>query len=120
IDGKLVVLGNRRLLEEAGIDTAPLGPRADELRAEGQTVMFVGVGGRAAGLVGVADPIKASTPAAIRELHAEAIRIIMLTGQHRVTAEAVARKLGLDGVTAEVLPNEKAEAVKKLQAEGRF
>jgi Cu+-exporting ATPase len=120
VEGRGVVLGNSQLLEDAGIDRGALAARADQLRAEGQTVMFLAVDGRPGGLIGVADPIKESTPEAIRELHAEGLRIVMLTGDNRVTAEAVARKLGLDDVVAEVLPQDKAEAVKKLQDGGRF
>jgi Cu+-exporting ATPase len=103
-----------------GLDVASLATRAEELRSDGQTVMFLAVEGRAAGLVGVADPIKATTPQAIRELHGEGLRIVMLTGDSRTTALAVAKKLGLDDVLAEVLPNQKVEAVKKLQAEGHI
>ena len=95
-----------------------LGPRADELRAEGQTVMFVAVGGQAAGLVSVADPIKASTAEAIEALHREGIRIVMLTGDSRLTAQAVGKKLRIDDVVAEVLPAQKAETIKRLADEG--
>jgi Cu+-exporting ATPase len=93
--------------------------RAEALRTDGQTVMFVIVDGKPAGLVGVADPIKLTTDEAIRDLHAEGIRIVMLTGDSGTTALAVAKKLGLDDVVAEVLPNQKVETVKKLQREGR-
>jgi Cu+-exporting ATPase len=93
--------------------------RADALRAEGQTVMLAAVDGHFAGLIGVADPIRSSTPEAIRLLHEEGLRVIMLTGDNRTTAEAVARKLGLDEVIAEVLPQEKNAVVKRLQGEGR-
>jgi len=120
VDGKAVALGNRALLDDLGIDPGPLADRAEALRGEGQTVMFVAVDGRAAGLVGVADPIKATTPDAIRRLHAEGLRIVMLTGDARTTAEAVARELGLDEVEAGVLPDRKAEVVARLQAEGRM
>jgi Cu+-exporting ATPase len=97
-------VGNRALLEELGASADALVSRADELRAKGQTVMFVAVDGKPAGLLGVADPIKASTPEAIRRLHAEGVRLVMLTGDSRATAEAVARKLGIEEVHAEVLP----------------
>ena len=90
------------------------------MRADGQTVMFVAVGGKLAGLIGVADPIKTTTPDAIRQLHEENIRIVMLTGDSRTTAQAVAIKLGIDDVVAEVLPQDKSNAVKRLQEEGRF
>jgi Cu+-exporting ATPase len=90
------------------------------MRADGQTVMFVAVDGKLAGLIGVADPIKATTPEAIRQLHEEKIRIVMLTGDSRTTAQAVASKLGIDDVVAEVLPEDKSKEVKRLQDEGHF
>ena len=90
------------------------------MRAEGQTVMFVAVDGKLAGLIGVADPIKTTTPEAIRQLHEENIRIVMLTGDSRTTAQAAASKLGIDEVVAEVLPEDKSNVVKRLQEEGRF
>jgi Cu+-exporting ATPase len=103
-----------------GIEAAHLVARAEELRADGQTVMFVAVDGKPAGLVGVADPIKESTPEAIRTLHEEGIRIVMMTGDSGTTAKAVAKKLGIDDVIAEVLPDQKADKVKALQGEGRI
>jgi len=115
-----VALGNLKLLESLGIDAGDLPQQADRQRAEGQTVMLLAVDGKAAGLIGVADPIKASTPEAIRDLHDEGIRVVMLTGDSRKTAEAVAAKLGIDQVQAEVLPDQKAAVVKQLQAEGRI
>ena len=120
VEGRAVALGNAALFVELGIDVASLATLAEERRSDGQTVMFLAVEGKAAGLLGVADPIKATTPQAIRELHAEGLRIVMLTGDSRTTALAVAKKLGLDDVMAEVLPNQKVEAVKKLQAEGHI
>jgi Cu+-exporting ATPase len=114
-----VALGNRALLRDLGIEPGDLAREAETLRTEGQTVMFVVVDGRIAGLLGVADPIKESTPEAIRGLHAEGLRLVMLTGDSRTTAQAVAGKLGLDEVEAEVLPERKAEVVKKFQQEGR-
>ena len=120
VDGRDVALGNRALLTELNIDPADLEQRAEALRADGQTAMFVVVDGRAAGVLAVADPIKESTAEAIRELHGEGIRIVMLTGDSRTTAEAVAKKLGIDEVIAEVLPDQKAEAIQKLQGEGRI
>jgi Cu+-exporting ATPase len=120
IDGHKVSLGNRALLNDLRIDPGELATKAESLRADGQTVMFVTVNGKAAGLIGVADPIKETTSEAIRQLHEEGIRIVMLTGDSRTTAEAVARKLNIDEVVAEVLPNQKVDAVKKFQAEGRF
>jgi Cu+-exporting ATPase len=116
--GHVVAIGNRALLEELKIDPSSLVEPAEALRAEGQTAMFVAVDGAPAGLVSVADPVKASTPEAIEALHKEGLRVVMLTGDSRTTAEAVARRLGIDDVIAEVLPDEKAEAVKKLQGEG--
>jgi Cu+-exporting ATPase len=114
-----VALGNAKLFEGLGIDVAALVEKAEPLRREGQTVMFVAVDGKAAGLLGVADPVKASTPEAIRELRAEGLRLVMLTGDSRTTAEAVARKLGIDEVHAEVRPEQKSDWVKRLQGEGR-
>ncbi|NIR30826.1 MAG: heavy metal translocating P-type ATPase [Gammaproteobacteria bacterium] len=119
VDGKQVALGNRALMAELGVDAEALSAQAESLRGEGQTVMFVAVDGKAAGLLGVADPIKETTPHAIEALHEEGIRIVMLTGDSRTTAQAVAGKLGIDEVTAEVLPDQKVEVVKRLQGEGR-
>ncbi len=119
IDGKRVMLGNRKILDDAHIDPGPLAQKAEELRAEGQTVMFVAIGDKLAGLLGVADPIKDSTREAVDLLRDDGIEIVMLTGDSRTTAQAVAKKLGLDRVEAEVLPQQKSEVVKKLQAEGR-
>jgi Cu+-exporting ATPase len=119
VDGKTILLGNQKLLDELRIDSAPLQARAAELRRDGQTVMFVAVDHRLAGLLGVADPIKATTGEAIRAWRREGARIVMLTGDNRVTAEAVARQLGIDEVIAEVLPEQKGEVVKRLQSEGR-
>jgi Cu+-exporting ATPase len=120
VEGRAVALGNRALLAQLGVDPGPWADKAEALRAEGQTAMFVVVDGRLAGIVGVADPIKESTPDAIRALHREGIRVVMLTGDSRTTAEAVARRLGIDDVVAEVLPDQKVDVVKRLQAEGRF
>jgi Cu+-exporting ATPase len=120
VDGREVALGNARLLEEKGIASGTMEAKAESLRKEGQTVMLVAVDGKVAGLVGVADPIKATTPDAVKRLHDEGIRIVMLTGDNRVTAAAVARKLGIDDVVPEVLPDQKAAAVKKFQEEGRI
>jgi len=119
VDGKRVALGNQRLLESLGIEPGELGERAEVLRAEGQTVMFVAIDGALAGIVGVADPIKETTPEAIAALHAEGVRIVMLTGDSETTARAVAAKLGLDEIIAGVLPDQKAQTVKHLQGEGR-
>ena len=101
---------------DAAIDTQHFQEHAETLRKEGQTVMFTAIDGRFAGLVGVADPIKESTPEAIKSLHKEGLKIIMLTGDNRTTAESVAKRLTLDDVVAEVLPDQKAQVVKDLQA----
>jgi Cu+-exporting ATPase len=119
VDGKQVALGNRSMMDELRVDLGPIVAQAEALRADGQTVMFVAIDGALAGIIGVADPIKDTTPAAIRALRAEGVRIVMMTGDSKTTAQAVANKLGLDDVIAEVLPEQKAEHVKKLQAEGR-
>ncbi len=118
VAGRDVSLGNQRLLEDLGINAGELGAKAEELRADGQTVMFVTVDGKVAGLLGVADPIKQTTPQAIQQLHSQNIRIVMVTGDSRTTADAVARKLGIDEVVAEVLPNQKVEIVKRYQRQG--
>jgi Cu+-exporting ATPase len=117
VDDRAVAVGSERLLD--GADAGTLSARVTELRAVGQTVMFVTIEGRLAGLLGVADPIKSSTPDALRRLHDDGIRVVMLTGDSRTTAMAVAHRLGIDEVHAEVLPEEKARVVKELQAEGR-
>jgi Cu+-exporting ATPase len=119
VEGHPVALGNIKLLESLNIDVGDLPREADALRADGQTVMLLTIDGKAAGLIGVADPIKDSTPEAIRDLHNEGMKVVMLTGDSRKTAEAVAAKLNIDQVQAEVLPDQKAEVVKALQAEGR-
>ncbi|MCD4789478.1 MAG: heavy metal translocating P-type ATPase [Bacteroidales bacterium] len=120
VDGHAVAVGNIKLLESLGINAGELPQQANKQRSEGKTVMLIAINGKAAGLIGVADPIKDSTPEAIRDLHAEGIKIVMLTGDSRATAEAVASKLEIDQVQAEVLPEQKAEVVKQLQAEGRI
>jgi Cu+-exporting ATPase len=118
VDGRRVAIGNLRHLEASGIDPGALRDRAEVLRREGQTVMFVAVDGQPAGLVGVADPIKATTPEAIEALHRNGIRLVMLTGDNRTTAEAVARFVGIDQVEADVSPDEKAAVIKRLQQSG--
>jgi Cu+-exporting ATPase len=120
VDGRLVLLGNAALLEEKKIDVGSLRSRLDALRSEGQTVLLAAIDGKLAGLIAVADPIRTSTPQAIQLLHADGLRVIMLTGDNRLTANAVARKLGIDEVIAEVLPQQKREVVKRLQLEGRI
>ena len=118
IKGREVALGNSQLMDDQNIDTRPLKQQADELRQAGQTVMFVGVDGELAGFISVADPVKASTPEALQALHAAGITVVMLTGDNKTTAHAVAKSLGIDRVEAEILPEQKAEIVKQLQAEG--
>jgi Cu+-exporting ATPase len=119
IEGKDVVFGNVRMLQETGIDSGSLAQNAEQLRVGGQTVMFLAVDGKAAGLIGVSDPIKAGTSEIISRLHREGLRIVMVTGDSRTTAQAVATKLGIDDVRAEVLPEAKGEVVKELQKQGR-
>jgi len=118
IDGRSVGLGNRAFLEELGIDPVSLASPAEKFRTDGQTVVFVTFDGKIAGLLGVADPIKETTPEAIKQLHEHGIKIVMLTGDSKTTAQAVANALNLDEVVAEVLPHEKAEIVKRFQSEG--
>ena len=120
VAGRKVALGNGKLLESLHIVAGESAHRAEAMRAEGQTVMYVAVDGGIAGLIGVADPIKDTTPEAIRALHAAGVQVVMLTGDSHKTAEAVAAKLHIDQVQAEVLPEQKAEVVKELQAEGRI
>ena len=119
VDGRKVALGNAKLLEMLGIPADELTQQAETLRTEGRTAMFVAVEGRAVGLIGVSDPIKETTLEAIRDLHAEGVEVVMLTGDSRTTADAVARQLGIDRVQAEVLPDQKAAVIKQLQREGR-
>ena len=119
VGGKTVAIGNRKLLESLNIDPGALDEQAAKRRAEGETVMYVTIENKPAGLLGVADPIKDSTPGAIRALREEGVKIVMLTGDNRATAEAVARELGIDRVIAEVLPGQKTEVIRQLQAEGR-
>ncbi len=120
VEGRSVAIGNPKLAGELGVDVAALKSTADEFRAEAQTVMFVCIDGKLAGLVGVADPIKESAAGAVEGLHRAGLRVVMLTGDNRTTADAVAKTLGLDEVVADVLPDQKAEAVRRLQDEGRI
>nr|WP_293026808.1 copper-translocating P-type ATPase [Pandoraea sp.] len=120
IGGRAVLLGNAALLSGHGIGTSALAAPAEVQRTQGRTAMFLAVDGQPAGLVAVADPVKASTSQALRELHQDGLRIVMLTGDNETTARAVARDLGIDDVIAGVLPEQKAQHVKRLQAEGRF
>jgi Cu+-exporting ATPase len=119
VEGHDVVLGTPAFLGDRGIESSDLAALAETFRSEGQTVMVVAIDGRAAGLLGVADPVKATTPEAIAALHRDGVRVVMLTGDSRTTAEAVARALAIDEVFAGVLPEQKADVVKRLQAEGR-
>ena len=119
VDGRRIAVGNVRLMQELGVDVAAVAGEAERLRGDGATAFFVAVDGRAAGLVAVADPVKESTPEAVRALQAEGVHVVMLTGDNRTTAEAVARRLGIDEVIAEVLPEDKQNVVERLAAEGR-
>ena len=119
VGGRVMALGNRALMEFVGASLGELAARSEQMRADGQTVMYAAVDGRIAGLLGVADPIKESTPEAIRTLRDDGIRIVMLTGDSETTARAVASRLGLADVVAEVLPEDKMKVVRRLQSEGR-
>jgi Cu+-exporting ATPase len=119
IDGHKVALGNATLFSDLGIDATPLTAKAEELRSKGQTAMLAAIDGKAAAVVSVADPIKVTTPEALRELKAAGLRIVMLTGDSKATAEAVASQLAIDEIEAEVLPERKSEIVRELQAQGR-
>jgi Cu+-exporting ATPase len=120
VDNSTVMMGNTSLISESGITVSLAEKRANELRAEGQTVMFIAIDNRLEGIIGVADPVKTSTPEAIEQLHNEHIDIVMLTGDTKTTAEAVGTKLKIDRIFSGVLPNQKAEKVKELQTEGRI
>jgi Cu+-exporting ATPase len=119
VEGRRVLIGNERLLEENGIPATSLAQKAEELRRGGQTVILIAVDGQAGGLIGIADSIKASAAQALSQLKREGLRVVMLTGDSRATAEAVAKTLGIDEFEAEVLPGKKSEVVKRLQKEGR-
>src|SRR5262249_29861608 len=119
VDGHGVSLGNARFLGERGSDTTSLEGDAERLRGEGATVIFLAVDGKAAAIFAIADPIKATTAAALQALAAEKLRVVMLTGDNRTTAQAVARRLGLSEIEAEVLPDQKSAVVERLQREGR-
>jgi Cu+-exporting ATPase len=120
VEGKHVLLGNTAFLKEHGVDTAALAAQADELRRDGATAIFVGIDGVVAGILAIADPIKRTTAEALAGLRAEGIRVVMLTGDNRMTAEAVARTLGIDEIEAEVLPDQKSAVVERLKREGRI
>jgi heavy metal translocating P-type ATPase len=119
VDGRALVVGNQRIMTDAGIDTAPLDSTADEMRADGATAIFVAIDGTAAGIIAIADPIKSSSPAAIAALRDTGLRVVMLTGDNATTARAVARQLGIDDVEAEVLPEDKGKIVERFRAQGR-
>jgi Cu+-exporting ATPase len=118
--GHEVAAGNEQLLKELGIETHELRPKAEDMRREGQTVIYAAVDGRAAGLLGIADPIKPDAVQAVRDLRAEGLRVVMLTGDSQTTAAAVAKKIGISDFEAGILPENKAEAIKKLQQQGRI
>jgi Cu+-exporting ATPase len=119
VERERLALGSAAFLQELGIDTALLAADADRLRAEGATVVFLGVNGKPAALIAIADPIKASTPGALEALAQQGIRVVMLTGDNRLTAAAIAKRLGIDNVEAEVLPERKGEVVAALRKQGR-
>ena len=120
LDGQIIVAGNSAMLQASGIDTSSLNEKADELQHQGQTVMFVAVGNRLAGMISVADSIKAESREAIRLLHAEGVKIIMMTGDNLATARAVAGSLGIDSVFAGVLPEDKFKQIQSLQKQGHI
>jgi Cu+-exporting ATPase len=120
VDGRKVVLGNRAMMQAAGIDVATLGGPADELRNDGATAIFAAIDGKACGVIAVADPIKPTTADAVRALIESGVRVVMLTGDNRTTAEAVARKLGIAEIEAEILPQDKAKVVERLRRQGRI
>ncbi|MFQ6616982.1 MAG: HAD-IC family P-type ATPase, partial [Fidelibacterota bacterium] len=120
VGGRAVVMGNRALLEELGLDPGAFAQVADDHRGQGETVVFAAVDGKVVGVLGISDPVKKTTPEAIRILHEQGVRIVMLTGDNEVTARAVAGQLGIDEVIAEVLPDEKSDIIERLQNEGSF
>ena len=119
VDGRRLALGNARFLGETGVDTAALEEAAERLRHDGATAIFLGIDGKAAAVFAIADPVKATTAEALKALAKDRIRVVMLTGDNRTTAEAVARRLGISEVEAEVLPEEKSAVVERLRREGR-
>jgi Cu+-exporting ATPase len=120
VEGRKIVLGNAQMLAELGVATTTLEGEADRLRRDGATVIFLAVDGKVAGLLAIADPIKTTTPEALKKLAADGLRVLMLTGDNRTTAEAVARRLGITEVEAEVLPDQKSAIVEKLRSQGRI
>ncbi|WP_198521573.1 copper-transporting P-type ATPase [Rhizobium sullae] len=119
VDGRKLVIGSHRIMADAGVDLAALMAESEALRGEGATVIYVAIDGKVGGLIAIADPIKATTPEALRSLKEENIRVVMLTGDNRTTAQAVARRLGIDEVEAEILPEDKGKVVARLRSEGR-
>ncbi|MQW60082.1 heavy metal translocating P-type ATPase [Sinorhizobium meliloti] len=119
VDGRKLIIGSHRIMEEAGVDVSALVKEAETLRSEGATVIFVAIDGRVSGLFAISDPIKATTPEAVQTLVKDGVRVVMLTGDNKTTANAVARKLGINEVEAEVLPDHKSEIVARLRSEGR-
>jgi P-type Cu+ transporter len=119
VEGRRIVLGNARMFADSGISTAALDAEAERLRGDGATAIFVAVDGKAAGVIAIADPVKPTTPEALRALAEEGVRVVMLTGDNKTTAQAVARRLGIADVEAEVLPDRKSAVIEKLRAEGR-
>ena len=119
VEGRKLVIGNQRIMSEAGVDSATLAPAADDMRTDGATAIFVALDGKAAGIIAIADPIKATTPSAISALQAAGICVVMLTGDNKTTAQAVAAKLGITEVEAEVLPEDKSKIVEQFRAQGR-
>ncbi|MBB3462236.1 copper-transporting P-type ATPase [Rhizobium sp. BK377] len=119
VDGRRLVIGSHRIMAEAGVDLSALMADAETLRGEGATVVYVAIDGKVGGLIAIADPVKETTPAALRSLQEEKIRVVMLTGDNRTTAQAVARKLGIDEIEAEILPEDKGKVVARLRSEGR-
>ncbi len=120
VDGRSMAIGNRRLMQDIGVDSTPLADEAEALRAQGATAILVAIDGQPAGVIAIADPIKPTTPAAVEELRNAGLHIVMLTGDNSTTAQAVARRLGISEVEAEVLPEEKSKVVERLRSEGRI
>jgi Cu+-exporting ATPase len=119
VDGKHLLIGNSAFLAEQGAPIGDAGSRAEELRADGVTAIFVAIDRRVAGIIGIADPVKATTPETLRALREAGVRVVMLTGDNKVTAAAVARKLGIEEVEADVLPDKKSQVVRDLRSRGR-
>jgi Cu+-exporting ATPase len=119
VEGRVLAIGSARFLDEQGVASAPLADQADALRQDGATAIYVAIDGAVAAVLAIADPVKPTTQKAVEALKADGVRVVMLTGDNRTTAQAVAKRLGIDEVEADVLPDEKAAVVKRLRAEGR-